>query len=34
MSLQAEDKYPIPEETRRITRAAFPKGTLCMRLTD
>jgi hypothetical protein len=29
MSLQAEDGYPIPEETRRIARAAFPKGTLC-----
>jgi transposase len=34
MSLQAEDEYPIPKETRRIARAAFPKGTLCMRLAD
>jgi transposase len=34
MSLQAEDGHPIPEATRRIARAAFPKGTLCMRLAD
>jgi transposase len=34
MSLQAENGHPIPEETRRIARAAFPKGTLCMRLAD
>jgi transposase len=34
MSLQAEDEHPIPKETRRIARAAFPKGTLCMRLAD
>jgi transposase len=34
MSLRAEDEYPIPEATRRVARAAFPKGTLCMRLAD
>jgi transposase len=34
MSLQAEEGYPIPEETRRVARAAFAKGTLCMRLAD
>lgn len=34
MSLQAEEEYPIPEDTRRVARAAFPKGTLCMRLAD
>jgi transposase len=34
MSLRAEDEYPIPEETRRVAHAAFPKGTLCMRLAD
>ena len=33
-SLQAEIGYPIPETTRRIARAALPKGTLCMRLAD
>lgn len=34
MSLRAEDEYPIPEVTRRVAHAAFPKGTLCMRLAD
>jgi transposase len=34
MSLQAEDGYPIPEATRRVARAAFPKSTLCMQLAD
>ena len=34
MSLRAEDEYPIPEETRRVAHAAFPKSTLCMRLAD
>jgi transposase len=34
MSLRAEDEYPIPEATRRVAHAAFPKGTLCMRLAD
>jgi len=24
----------IPEDTIRVARAAFPKGTLCMRLRD
>ena len=24
----------VPEETRRIARAAFPKGTLCLRIAD
>ncbi len=24
----------IPEETRRVARAAFPKGTLCLRIAD
>lgn len=34
MSLRAEDERPIFEETRRVARAAFPKGTLVMRLAD
>jgi transposase len=34
MSLRAEDEYPIPEATRRVAHAAFPKATLCMRLAD
>lgn len=34
MSLRAEDECPIPEATRRVARAAFPRGTLCMRLAD
>ncbi len=25
---------PVPEETRRVARAAFPKGTLCLRIAD
>lgn len=34
MSLQSQNTYPIPEETRRIAHAAFPKGTLCLRIAD
>ena len=34
MSLQSKDEYLIPEETRRVARAAFPKGTLCLRIAD
>ena len=34
MSLQVPANSLIPEETLRIARAAFPKGTLCMRLRD
>src|SRR5262249_16752225 len=25
---------PVPEETTRVARAAFPKGNLCLRLRD
>jgi hypothetical protein len=32
--LRAEGEYPIPKATQRVARAAFPKGTLRMRLTD
>jgi transposase len=34
MSLHPQSEYPIPEETRRIARAAFPKGTLGIRIAD
>jgi transposase len=34
MSLDPQDTYPIPEETRRVAWAAFPKGTLCLRIAD
>jgi transposase len=34
MSLHPEDPPSPPEETRRVARAAFPKGTLCLRLAD
>jgi hypothetical protein len=30
MSLHPEDPTSLPEETRRVARAAFPKGTLCL----
>ena len=34
MSLHPEDPIPRPEETRRVARAAFPKGTLCLDIAD
>ena len=34
MSLQVPSDSLIPEETLRVARAAFPKGTLYMRLRD
>jgi len=34
MSLSSAPMGPIPAETMRIARAAFPKGTLAMRLRD
>ena len=34
MSLQAQTKNPIPEETQRVARAAFPKRNLYMRMRD
>ena len=34
MSLHASPSMPIPAETVRIARAAFPKGTLCMQMRD
>jgi transposase len=34
MSLHPQDGYQIPEETQRVAHAAFPKGTLCLRIAD
>jgi len=34
MSLRPQDPPAIPEETRRVAQAAFPKGTLCLRIAD
>jgi len=32
--LRPQDPPTVPDETRRIARAAFPKGTLCLRIAD
>jgi hypothetical protein len=34
MSLKPHTLTPIPEETHRIAKAAFPKGNLCLTLRD
>lgn len=34
MSLRPQALPAVPEETRRVARAAFPKGTLCLRIAD
>jgi transposase len=34
MSIQPQDTYPIPEETRRVAKAAFPKGNVYMWMRD
>ena len=34
MSLHPEPISPVPEETVRVARAAFPKGTACTRMRD
>ena len=34
MSLHPQESASVPEETRRVARAAFPKGTLCLRIAD
>lgn len=34
MSLDPQTHYPIPEDTQRVARAAFPKGNLYMRMRD
>ena len=34
MSLHPQATYPIPEETQRVARAAFPRGNLYMQVAD
>src|SRR3954454_20028677 len=34
MSLRPLPTGSIPEETRRVAQAAFPKGPLCLRIAD
>jgi transposase len=34
MSLRPQEIPPVPEETRRVAQAAFPRGNLYMRLRD
>jgi len=34
VSLQPQSLGPVPAETARVARAAFPKGTLCLRIAD
>ena len=34
MSLPPPVPFSVPEETGRVARAAFPKGTLCLRIGD
>ena len=34
MSLHPQATYPIPEETQRVARAAFPRGNPYLRVTD
>jgi transposase len=34
VSLQPQPACAIPEETQRVAHAAFPKGTLCLRIAD
>jgi len=34
MSLKPEPIGPIPQETARVAKAAFPKGSLFLRMRD
>jgi len=34
MSLRPQTVPPVPEETARVARAAFPKGNLYLQLRD
>jgi len=34
MSLHPQEPPAVPEETKRIARAAFPKGSLCLHIAD
>src|SRR4029450_10537711 len=34
MSLHPQATYPIPEDTQRVARAAFPRGNIYMQVAD
>src|SRR5215211_5861314 len=34
MSLHPQATYPVPEETQRVARAAFPRGNIYMQVAD
>jgi hypothetical protein len=34
MSLHPQVRCPIPEETARVARAAYPKGNISLRIRD
>ena len=34
MSLHPQEIPPVPEETRRVAQAAFPRGNVYMRMRD
>ena len=34
MSLHPQATYPIPEETQRVARAAFPRGNIYVQVAD
>ena len=34
MSLHPQATYPIPEESQRVARAAFPRGNVYMQVAD
>ena len=34
MSLQSQEEFSVPEQTRQVARAAFPKGCACLRVGD
>jgi len=34
MSLKQQQEFSVPEQTRCVARAAFPKGCACLRVAD
>jgi transposase len=34
MSLRPQEEFRVPDQTRRVARAAFPKGCVCLRVGD
>ena len=34
MSLKPQEDFRVPDETRRVALAAFPKGCACLRIAD